>query len=1357
MSATGPKPPPEEPATEAGADHMDRGAGSGVDDALRRYQRFSAVLFTDIEGSTAYFARKGDLAGRILVQRHDDLLFPVVESHCGRVVKTTGDGMLAAFDEPAQACHAAAAMQRATAAFNQTQEDAGEELHIHIAIHAGVGFHDEHDIYGSLVNIAARVEKLAGRDQILLTEAVYGGVDGGLQARCALVGEHALKGLAHAYRVYELDWRALAAPAPGLRRPEGGHAATILATDVEDSTLLWERDAEAMRAAHARYEELVREHVGARGGEVFKAVGDAMTAAFEDPVAAALAAVDIQRALQREPWAALGRIESLRVRIGIHTGRVDIRGGVYVGQTVARAARLNVVGRGGQVLLTADACARMREGLPAGYTLHDHGAHPLQGLRDTESIFELAASDLPAPGRSLRSAQAPDPTQRVHIAEGAGVAAGSREAEPVQASDSGAPGSEDAALGGLWAELLAAARDQQRTIALTPAQARAVIQHRPRSLEQYWLGRLVEWSQPRYRLDTRFVQLSLLVDRGEDQAEERWGLSDRRIEDLGALFAEVPDPAMVVLAPPGSGKSTILRRLEVDAALAALQGGAPRVTFFVQLNHFRPRAPGAGLPAPAAWLDERWRLRYPNLPPLSAFLAEGRAILLLDGLNEIPTADDAEFRDCVRMWKDFLSESLQRHTGAGAGNRFVFSCRSLDYSAPLSSPTLRVPQVRIEPMSDRQIRQYLKLYCPAHWADVWQEIAGSANLELLRTPYFLRLMVEQIEAEGHIPQGRSELFTGFVRHALRRELERDNPLFDDEALVSSRDRRQIVGWRWKHAFDLPGRGDLISGLGRLAYRMQESLSAASGAHVRVDHDEALDMLDHEHGERILRAGAALAILDEDPASDEVLFIHQLVQEYFAARELCQRPRPELVAVPWCARDLEPGLDEILDSLGPAEPLPSLPTTGWEETALLAASMSADPEGFVRAMVQGNLVLAARCAAQRELARRLSPGLVDSLRRDLFARLRDPEADLRARIAAGLALGDLGGPLYERRRGPYGDYLMPPLIAIEGGAYRIGSDAPYEYRGRTFDEELPSCVVELAPFCIGQFAVTNAEWACFMAGGGYEDERFWQGDQARDWLHGAGMALPLRNVARYWRKRFLADPALIHNEYASDRMDRAMLELWQERLRMGEAQFERHLEEHYPARRISEPRHWRVSRFNNPMQPIIGISWFEARAYTRWLAVQSGLPIRLPSEAEWEAAARGREGRIFAYGDTFDPLRGNTVETHVRLPTPVGAFPGGDTPEGVTDMTGNTYDLTSSLWGREPFVSDWSYPYDAGDGREDPDAPATVSRVCRGGSWYVGRMHARAGYRGRDRYDLRPDDWLTYRGCRIAMSREGGSS
>ena len=111
------------------------------------------------------------------------------------------------------------------------------------------------------------------------------------------------------------------------------------------------------------------------------------------------------------------------------------------------------------------------------------------------------------------------------------------------------------------------------------------------------------------------------------------------------------------------------------------------------------------------------------------------------------------------FWKaDFLRDLNRDHPG----NRVIFSCHSLDYSASLSSKDLPVPQVRIEPLSDAQVKRFVELYCPAHGEAIWSNLEGSRQLELLRSPYYLKLLVAQSRA-GEIPEGRAALFTGFVR------------------------------------------------------------------------------------------------------------------------------------------------------------------------------------------------------------------------------------------------------------------------------------------------------------------------------------------------------------------------------------------------------------------------------------------------------------------------------------------------------------------------------------------------------------------------------------------------------------------
>ena len=818
------------------------------------------------------------------------------------------------------------------------------------------------------------------------------------------------------------------------------------------------------------------------------------------------------------------------------------------------------------------------------------------------------------------------------------------------------------------------------------------------ALAGYCEGRIAQWSAPRYALDKRFVHLTLLLDQGEEAQGPRWAAQEHRFQDLGEVLAHLPNQALVLLGPPGSGKSTLLRHFELDSARSVLEGHAGEelsqapVTFFVPLNDYRPAGPEARLPDPKAWLSERWKAMFPDLPELAALLQARRLTLLLDALNEIPVPGD----EPVRLWKAFLRDLVSSHPG----NRVIFTCRSLDYSASLSSKDLPVPQVRVEALSDDQVRRFLELYRPDYAADMWDRLKGSPQLELLRSPYYLKLLVAQT-TEGEIPTGRAALFTGFVRAACRREINADNPLFQPDELLTQRDRQRLNQVRrWKTPWELPGQGALFDRLSTLAYEMQAQRSEREAGQVRIAYDAALDILDHARDEDILKAGESLGVLEEDLGRDEVLYVHQLLQEYFAARRLAGAPEPPLVSVPWRADQVVPSLEETLSQLADSDPLPLLARTGWEETTLLAAAMVEEADAFVADLIEVNLPLAGRCAAQPDVP--IAEHLRTELQQRLIARTQDPQADLRARILAGFALGELGDPRFETCEGPEGPYLRPPLVAIPGGTYVIGSDEGI------YEDEAPPHSVALQAFQLAQFPVTNAEWALFMQAGGYDDERWWETAEDQAWRRGEGTAEAAKRQWRELRQTLQKSFDQIRGLHEQGRITSKQADDWEQIARMGEEAFEALLDDWYPTGRQTQPAKWNDDAFNHPAQPVVGVSWFEARAYCAWLSAQMGQDFRLPTEAEWEAAARGREGRRYAYGDTFDAAHANTFETHIRRTTPIGVFPDGETPgTGLVDMTGNTWDWTSSLY--RP------YRYDASDGREDP-LTGDAKRVLRGGSW-----------------------------------------
>ena len=167
-----------------------------------------------------------------------------------------------------------------------------------------------------------------------------------------------------------------------------------------------------------------------------------------------------------------------------------------------------------------------------------------------------------------------------------------------------------------------------------------------------------------------------------------------------------------------------------------------------------------------------------------------------------------------------------------------------------------------------------------------------------------------------------------------------------------------------------------------------------------------------------------------------------------------------------------------------------------------------------------------------------------------------------------------------------------------------------------------------------------------------------------------------------------------------------------------------------------PRLWDDRAYNDPSQPVVGVCWYEAMAYCAWLTERINespnqrIIVRLPSEAEWEKAARwdGKRARRFPWGDDWDPFQCNSLEGRVLTTTPVGIYPDGVSPCGALDMVGNVWGWTCSLWGSDIERPAFEYPYDPEDGREDEESGDL--RVLRGGSWHDDRDFARCAFRFR---------------------------
>jgi formylglycine-generating enzyme required for sulfatase activity len=355
---------------------------------------------------------------------------------------------------------------------------------------------------------------------------------------------------------------------------------------------------------------------------------------------------------------------------------------------------------------------------------------------------------------------------------------------------------------------------------------------------------------------------------------------------------------------------------------------------------------------------------------------------------------------------------------------------------------------------------------------------------------------------------------------------------------------------------------------------------------------------------------------------------------------------------------------------------------------------------------------------------------------LLDRLNAPAVHLRSRIEAGLWLGRLDDPRFPVETIAGVRVILPPVAPIAGGKATIGSN----WLDRLADtDEKPRHAVPLAAYALGRYPVTNAEFACFVDAGGYEDASLWTAG-GQHWRRGEpvpGEDDPADWYLDNWR-RFKDDPDEIDRRIKSGWMtQRDADQMWRILVEWPEDQVIALVRRWYPQGEIvREPRYWKDDAFNNRSQPVVGVTWYEAMAYAAWLARITGQGWRLPTEPEWEWAAR-RGGRIYPWGSRWDAARLNSLEGRVMRTTPVGAYPHGATPDGLHDLAGNVWEWTATLA--------VDYPYRADGTREDADQPGI--RIARGGGWAAVRKMVRGAYR----YWIDPWDWLNDLGYRLART------
>ncbi|GAB4213514.1 MAG: hypothetical protein OHK0022_50710 [Roseiflexaceae bacterium] len=847
------------------------------------------------------------------------------------------------------------------------------------------------------------------------------------------------------------------------------------------------------------------------------------------------------------------------------------------------------------------------------------------------------------------------------------------------------------------------------------------------------------YAQP-MRLEQVYIRLNIERQVKLTKAEiaalperQRMRPSEERTRPLAALEALAqPAARLLLLGAPGSGKSTFLNHLALCLAgaalcerhpdepqppegwLACLPGwphGAllPVRVVLRELAAFAPlaQAPHGSEAVLLDFLRASLDAHAAAVELLEAALTAGRAILLFDGLDEV-------------VGEPILSrvvECIDAATGTYARCPALVTCRVLDYQA---NPRRQLRGFAVETLAaldEQQIEQFINAWYAeltatgrqvlGNAAALRQAVATRAELRALaRLPLLLTMMAIVHAGKGTLPDARALLYAECVELLLLRW--RQEPggkeILEQLALPQFRSTDLLalmarLGYAAHQQAERNAQDDRPADLhlGQVRALLEEGFAPyAAGDPLRRDHLASLVL-------HAIATRNGLLLKQSGEGGEVYTFPHRTFQEFLAGYHLKGQQRDYLQRS--VAHAAQPHWHEALTLM-----------VGYQ---VLAERELERPLTLVEQLLKGGpqqQILAGELLALigRERAGGYDPTLVQPgglwhRTRDTLLRLstqgRAPEAPAPLRARAGLALGTLcygsTTALCQGLPAPLPDPRLPLAVLGPGAArsdkWRRALDAywcpvapgPFWFGDDRESKPLRSALKQVQlphAYWIGRYPITCADYARFVAAGGYT-ERCWWGE------HGWG-----------WR--------------LSARRDNQPLEA---------------------------PRIIDMMEYNGPIQPIVGVSWYEATAYCAWLTdqghMQGWLPphdqIRLPTALEWERAARGTDKRRYPWGDaTPDPERANYRDTGIGRPSPVGCFPAGEAACGALDLAGNVMEWTATRMGADQAIE----PVD------DPQRREVMLRSYAG--FLDGNEHLCCGARDWNDPIVGSNDW----GFRVVWSR-----
>jgi formylglycine-generating enzyme required for sulfatase activity len=776
-------------------------------------------------------------------------------------------------------------------------------------------------------------------------------------------------------------------------------------------------------------------------------------------------------------------------------------------------------------------------------------------------------------------------------------------------------------------------------------------------------------------------------------------------------------PRLMLLGAPGGGKSTFVNHLVLCLAGTAIAAhtmdvSQPEDDWLARLDGWQlgallpvrvvlrefaafpgiTRAARGSLSTLLEYLRETLGAQADAFELLRSALTDGHAILLFDGLDEV-VGEPALSR---------VVESIAETAGIYKRCPIVVTCRVLDYQ---SNPRRQISGFDVKvlaPLTGEQIDQFVAAWYAelaasgrealGNAAALQQALAGRAELrELAQLPLLLTMMAVVHAGKGRLPDARALLYYECIDLLLLRW--RQDPGAPDvlESL-------QLPTFRGS---------DLLALMARIGYAAhvateraaEQAAQPANLSRAQVQQLIAEAFEPYSTGDPIRRDTLVSQLLHAIAMRNGLLlkqsgeqgesysFPHRTFQEFLAGYHLKRQ------------RDYRRMC------------LEHAPQSHWHEALALMVGYQVLADGELEKPLDLAEKLLGRSPAEQALAGELleligreravnydptlvaKDGLWPRARLALIklsAAGRAPAAAAALRVRAGLALGQLCYGNLETlcradTRIPLPDPRMPlavaGVIAPDSTGWRQALNdywrpiaaGPF-WHGDDFEKE-PLRQVEIThDYVIARYPITNADFARFVAVGGYAEQRWWTAP-GWAWLQGE---------------------------------------------------------------QISQPRSFDDMRYNNPLQPVGGVAWYEATAYCTWLTelgrsrgwLPEGDSIRLPTWLEWERAARHIDRRRYPWGsDEPNVERANYRDTGLGYPSPIGCFPAGTAVCGAQDMVGNLQEWTATPVGQSKQVLSL---------REG------LSRSC----YLLGVESLCCGTRG----GLDPKYWRNVQGFRVVLSR-----